>query len=128
MPHIPIGTRCETSQGLYELLKDWFENSREWTISDGTNATKGYIVVTLGGLTCVMSGDTTRDGVTSPEAWKSYGLNIDGKVTGAGATDACTPVSGSPCDSSLDGNDGIGKTLQKTCGNQSIGRASGRLL
>src|SRR5690348_3729965 len=63
MPHIPIGTRCETSQGLYELLKDWFENSREWTISDGTNATKGYIVVTLGGLTCVMSGDTTRDGV-----------------------------------------------------------------
>jgi hypothetical protein len=52
-------------------------------------------------------GDTNRGGVSSPDAWKSYGLNIDGKVTGAGATEACTPVPGSLCESSLDGNDGL---------------------
>jgi hypothetical protein len=52
-------------------------------------------------------GDTARDGTFSSDAWSSYGLNIDGKVTGAGATDACDPVPSSDCESSLDGNDGI---------------------
>jgi len=52
-------------------------------------------------------GDTTRDGETSPSAWKSFGRNIDGRVTDANSTDVCTLASGAPRANQADGEDGI---------------------
>jgi len=52
-------------------------------------------------------GDTDRAGHASSTAWATYGLNIDGKVTGASSTNVCTLLPGSLCETQLDGNDGI---------------------
>ncbi len=52
-------------------------------------------------------GDTDRAGHTSEAAWKSYGLNIDGKVTGENSTNTCRLVAGASCGTQLDGDDGI---------------------
>ena len=52
-------------------------------------------------------GDTDRTGNASDTAWKAYGLDIDGKVTGASSTNTCTLVPGSVCQMQLDGDDGI---------------------
>jgi len=52
-------------------------------------------------------GDTDRDGNPSADAWKQYGLDIDGKVTSTCSVDVCKPVGGAPTSIQLDGDDGI---------------------
>jgi len=52
-------------------------------------------------------GDTDRSGVTNPDAWKSYGLDIDGKVTTRTSTDVCTLAPGAAKNSQVDGFNGI---------------------
>jgi hypothetical protein len=56
-------------------------------------------------------GDVDTAGQSSPTAWKAYGLNIDGKVTGASSTDTCTRFAGASCIAQLDGDDGIDNAL-----------------
>ena len=51
-------------------------------------------------------GETYRDLTLSPSAWKTYGYNLDGKLTTATSTDVCTP-NPNAYDSELDGDDGI---------------------
>jgi hypothetical protein len=52
-------------------------------------------------------GDTDRKGVTSPDAWQAYGLNIDGKVTTKTSTDVCTLAAGATKTAQVDGTNGI---------------------
>jgi hypothetical protein len=52
-------------------------------------------------------GDTDRAGNPSPDAWKKYGLDIDGKVTSSCSTDVCTLAGGASNVIQLDGDDGI---------------------
>jgi hypothetical protein len=52
-------------------------------------------------------GDTDRQGVTNADAWKSFGQNVDGKITVASSTDVCTLVAGSSKQVQVDGNGGI---------------------
>ena len=59
-------------------------------------------------------GDTPRPPIGSttipaqdPNAWQSYGYNIDGKVTTAASTDVCTLAAGAPKSTQIDGNNGI---------------------
>ena len=52
-------------------------------------------------------GDTDRQGVTTSDAWKSFGYNIDGKVTTALSADVCALVAGSSRQVQVDGNGGI---------------------
>lgn len=52
-------------------------------------------------------GDTDRTGVASPNAWKNFGYNVDGKVTSSSSTDVCTLVMGAPKGTQADGTNGI---------------------
>jgi hypothetical protein len=52
-------------------------------------------------------GDTDRTGVMSADAWKKFGYNLDGKVTGASSTDVCKLVAGSSKQVQVDGQGGI---------------------
>ncbi len=52
-------------------------------------------------------GDTDRTGAASADAWKSFGYDLDGKVTTAASTDVCTLVAGSSKQVQQDGNNGI---------------------
>jgi hypothetical protein len=52
-------------------------------------------------------GDTDRTGTPSADAWKSFGYDLDGKVTLASSTDVCTLVPGSSKQVQVDGNGGI---------------------
>ena len=45
-------------------------------------------------------------GVTSADAWKDFGYNLDDKVTGASSTDVCTLVAGSSKQVQVDGTKG----------------------
>jgi len=51
-------------------------------------------------------GDTDRSGVASQTAWKSYGYNIDGKITTKDSTDVCTLAAGAAKSTQTDGNGG----------------------
>jgi hypothetical protein len=52
-------------------------------------------------------GDTDRTGVTNPEAWKSFGYDLDGKITTQLSTDVCTLMAGASKSVQIDGNGGI---------------------
>jgi len=52
-------------------------------------------------------GDTDRTGVTNPDAWKSYGYNLDNLVTTKTSTDVCTLAAGAAKTTQVDGNGGI---------------------
>jgi hypothetical protein len=52
-------------------------------------------------------GDTDRNGVASAVAWKSYGVNLDGKTTDSTSTDVCTLAAGTPKSAQVDGTGGI---------------------
>ncbi len=62
----------------------------------------------------IFFGDTDRQGAPSETAWQRYGLNIDGKTTGLGSTDTCTPVTGAQCNALLDGDNGIDNAFGET--------------
>ncbi len=53
-------------------------------------------------------GDTTRESTgTSTTAWKSFGENVDGKVSDAKSTDVCARQAGAPSSVQSDGTAGI---------------------
>jgi hypothetical protein len=52
-------------------------------------------------------GDTDRAGVQSAEAWKSFGYDLDGKITTQASTDVCQLQAGASKSVQIDGNDGI---------------------
>jgi len=52
-------------------------------------------------------GDTDRDGSANANAWRQYGLNIDGKTTTGTSTDTCTPYEGASRCAMIDGENGI---------------------
>jgi len=51
-------------------------------------------------------GDTDRMGVTNPDAWKSFGYDLDGKITTSTSTDVCTLVAGASKSVQVDGTGG----------------------
>ncbi|HEY5242676.1 MAG TPA: hypothetical protein VIJ22_14450 [Polyangiaceae bacterium] len=52
-------------------------------------------------------GDTDRTGVASPNAWKAFGFDIDGKATTRQSTDVCQLQVGASNLTQEDGQDGI---------------------
>ncbi len=52
-------------------------------------------------------GDTTRAGAPSTSAWKSYGYNLDGKISTKASADVCTPSPGAGNFAQVDGDLGI---------------------
>jgi hypothetical protein len=52
-------------------------------------------------------GDLDQAGQPSTTAWKTYGLNIDGKVTAENSTNVCTRIEDAICETQLDGDNGI---------------------
>jgi hypothetical protein len=52
-------------------------------------------------------GDTDRAGVTNSDAWKTFGYDLDGKITTQNSTDVCTLVAGASKSVQIDGNGGI---------------------
>ncbi len=51
--------------------------------------------------------DRATPTVVSSSAWKSYGYNLDGKVTTKDSTDVCTLAAGASKTNQVDGNNGI---------------------
>ncbi|MBW2527062.1 MAG: hypothetical protein JRI23_22970, partial [Deltaproteobacteria bacterium] len=59
-------------------------------------------------------GDTDWNGTPSPSAWKSFGYNMDMKVSTKESTDLCQPAAGAaPSKVYPDGNDGIDNSFGK---------------
>jgi hypothetical protein len=58
-------------------------------------------------LQTLFLGDQDRSGVTSQTAWKSFGYNLDGKVSTASSSDVCTLQAGAPKQTQVDGDNGI---------------------
>ena len=52
-------------------------------------------------------GDTDRSGVSTPTAWRSFGYDLDGKLTIAQSTDVCILPAGAAKVVQIDGNGGI---------------------
>jgi hypothetical protein len=52
-------------------------------------------------------GDTRRDGVPTPDAWKDYGFDLDGLQTGSDTTCQCKPAEGAAPSVLADGPGGI---------------------
>ena len=48
-------------------------------------------------------GDTDRMGVTSADAWRTFGYDLDEKRTTASSTDVCTPIAGATRQVQVDG-------------------------
>lgn len=60
-------------------------------------------------------GDTDRAGTESTTAWKSFGYNLDGKISTKDSTDLCKPVEGATKSAVYpDGNDGIDNAFGKS--------------
>jgi hypothetical protein len=56
----------------------------------------------------VMLGDANPDGTLADDAWKQFGVNVDGLVSAPGTMPHCTPVPGGKADDiQQNGNDGI---------------------
>ena len=55
----------------------------------------------------IFLGDTTRDGTPRSDAWKAYGLDLDGKTTAASSTGVCARAPGAPSNYQVDGIGGI---------------------
>jgi hypothetical protein len=59
-------------------------------------------------------GETKRDGTPDPAAWKTYGYDLDGKISTKGSTDLCKPrKNASPTNVYPDGNEGIDNSFGK---------------
>ena len=52
-------------------------------------------------------GDTDRKGAASTTAWKTFGYNIDGKVSDKTSTDVCKPAAGAGKEAQADGTNGV---------------------
>jgi hypothetical protein len=52
-------------------------------------------------------GDSSVGGVVSRTAWRSYGYDLDGKVTAKDSTDVCTSRAGASAEMRVDGDGGI---------------------
>jgi hypothetical protein len=52
-------------------------------------------------------GDTDRTGITSSDAWQSFGYNLDDLVTSKSSTDVCILAAGASKYTQVDGNGGI---------------------
>lgn len=52
-------------------------------------------------------GDSDRSFMTSPTAWKQFGLDIDGKTTSNVSSDVCKRQPGAPSSIQTDGTGGI---------------------
>ncbi|GAA3800935.1 hypothetical protein [Cellulomonas soli] len=63
MPPISRGHRCANLAELRLLLRDWLASTGEPTVSGGTDSRSGYVSVTIGGVECLLAGDTSRAGV-----------------------------------------------------------------
>lgn len=57
---------------------------------------------------------TVDQATQDPNAWKSYGYNVDGKITGKGATDVCQRAPGASAQSQVDGPGGIDNSFGQT--------------
>ncbi len=55
----------------------------------------------------IFLGDTDRNQVPGPNAWKNFGYNLDGKITTASSTDVCTLAQGAAKSAQADGTNGI---------------------
>jgi hypothetical protein len=55
----------------------------------------------------LLLGDATRNGPESDIAWKTFGYNLDGKVSTARSNDGCKPVAGASPKVKDDGENGI---------------------
>jgi len=51
----------------------------------------------------VFLGDTDRTGLTSANAWQTFGYDLDDKLTTASSTDVCTPLAGATTQVQVDG-------------------------
>lgn len=63
MTSIPPGQRCTDLGDLAWLLRRWLRDTDEPTVSGGTSTHPAYLTALLGGVECVLAGDTTRAGV-----------------------------------------------------------------
>lgn len=52
-------------------------------------------------------GNKNRAGVEDPSAWRTYGYNIDGKVSTRSSADVCSPVAGASNAVQVDGENGL---------------------
>ena len=52
-------------------------------------------------------GDTDRTGISNADAWRSFGYNLDDRVTVVSSTDVCTLAAGAARSTQIDGNGGI---------------------
>ena len=57
-------------------------------------------------VTDLFLGESDRQGNLNPSAWKSYGYNIDGKITDKNSTDVCTRFQGAGSNVQVDGTGG----------------------
>jgi hypothetical protein len=57
-------------------------------------------------ISALFLGDTDRQGTSSADAWRSFGYDLDDKLTTASSTDVCTLVPGSPRQVQVDGDCG----------------------
>jgi len=55
----------------------------------------------------LLLGDTTRDGTPAEDAWRTYGYDLDGKLTDRHSKDVCTRAPGAAPDAQIDGASGI---------------------
>lgn len=80
-----------------------------------TGATPGDGGGKIFGTTKLYVGTKTRQGAESPDAWKSFGYNLDGQVTSDDFANHCTPAGqGIPTNVFPDGDDGIDNSFGRT--------------
>ena len=58
-------------------------------------------------------GDTDETLTSSTNAWSTYGINVDGKVTTATSTDVCERAVGTPATEQVDGPNGLDNSFGK---------------
>ncbi|MFC8190800.1 hypothetical protein ACFUMH_03940 [Cellulomonas sp. NPDC057328] len=65
MPHLAPGQRATDLSDLVRLLQRWTQETTEATVSGGTSTHRAYLTAVVGGVECVLAGDTTRAGVAA---------------------------------------------------------------
>jgi hypothetical protein len=65
-------------------------------------------------LNALHLGEADRSGAVNPNAWKSYGFDLDGKTTTRDSTDVCERQQGASASNQEDGEDGIDNAFGKT--------------
>jgi hypothetical protein len=61
----------------------------------------------------LLLGESDRSGMTSNSAWKTYGYNLDGKITTKDSTDVCTRQAGAAAANQEDGDQGTDNAFGK---------------